>query len=296
MKGKFIGSMLLIIIAGSFFLFKPRSTQSTHPNKMRSSAEKIVAPAMIDSLSDITHIPALQSGVLKKLNVVAGQRVAKGQPLFSLESSLVENNVNIQKIMLQQAQNQLQIQQQKITHNKAQLARLSSLDQRAVSQSDLQNKQYEVNMETIQLTQAQRQLALAVANLKQAELIRDQYSVVAPKNGIVLQVNAHVNEFVGSSQPVVLLGDIHKVMVRVSLDERDIMHFQPTKPAFLTSNENKKLKIPITFLRLNQYVVTQERLNFSHVQEAIYYFNRKDYPHIIAGQQLDANIPINSHA
>ena len=115
MKGKFVGLMLLCIIVGCFFLLKPRATQNTNINTAQSSKEKIVAPALIDSLNDITHIPALQSGVLKKLNVVAGQRVVKGQPLFSLESGLVENNVNIQKIMLEQAQNQLQIQQQKIT-------------------------------------------------------------------------------------------------------------------------------------------------------------------------------------
>ena len=297
MKGKFVGLVLLLLmIAGICFLLKPRVTHNIHSDMPHSSTETIVAPALIDSLNDITHIPALQSGVLKELNVVAGQTVVKGQALFSLDSDLVENNVNIQRIMLEQAQNQLSIQQQKIIHNKAQLARLSSLDQRAISQSDLQNKQYEVNMETIQLTQAKRQLALAAANLKQAKLIWHQYTTVAPKNGIILQVNAHVNEFVGSSQPVLLLGDSHKVMVRVSLDERDIIRFHPTMPAFLTSNENKKLKIPITFLRLNQYIVTQERLNFSRVQEAIYYFNRKDHPNIIAGQQLDANIPINNHA
>lgn len=297
MKRKWVGLwLLLFLIVGIWFLLTPRIPRSIHSNASHVVDETIVAPALIDSLNDITHIPALQSGVLKKLEVVAGQRVVKGQVLFSLDSGLVENNVHIQKIMLEQAQNQLRIQQQKIIHTKTELARLRSLDQRAISQSDLQNKQYEVEMETIQLTQAERQLALAIANLKQAELIQNQYTVIAPKKGIVLQVNAHVNEFIGTSQPVLLLGDIDKVMVRVSLDERDIIRFHPTMPAFLTSNDNKKLKIPITFLRLNQYIVTQERLNFSHVQEAIYYFNRKSYPNIIAGQQLDANIPIDNHA
>jgi multidrug efflux pump subunit AcrA (membrane-fusion protein) len=286
--------LLLALFAGGYLL-KERMLQKMHrppATAKRPATENIVAPALIDSLNDVTRIPTLQSGVIKKLYVVSGQQVMKGDRLFSLDKSLVQNNVHIQEIMVDQAKIQLLIQQKKTSHNKAELARLLSLDRRAISQSDIQNKRFEVNVDKIQQRQAERQLALAEANLQQARLIAKQYSIVAPQNGIILQVNARVNEFVGNAQPILLLGDTNKVMVRVSLDERDIQRFQSNMPAYLTSNENESLQIPLTFVRLNPYIVTQEHLNYSHIQEAIYYFNRNNHPQIIAGQQLDANIPI----
>lgn len=297
MKGKAAGFCVMLIgFVGVCFLLKPYFAHHSRPTMNPVSEETLVAPALIDSLNDVTQISTLQSGVLKHMAVTVGQIVKKGETLFTLDSSLVENNVHIQTIMLEQAKNQLDMQQKKMTHDKAQLDRLRSLDPRAISQSDLQDKIYEVNTNKAQLIQAQRQLALSKANLKQAKLVLEQFTVTAPKEGVVLQINIKNNEFVGASQPILLLADAHQVMVRVSMDERDIQRFHSTAPAYLTSNEDKTLKIPLTFLRLNQYIVTQERFNSSHVQEVIYYFSRKDYANIIAGQQLDANIMTKSHA
>lgn len=298
MKKKVISlSLVVICVTGLLWKFAvPQPSPKVLPTDANDSNELIVAPALIDSLTDITRVPTLQSGIIKRMDVTVGQQVKKGQPLFSLDSTLIENNVNIQKINLEQARNQLVINHQNLNHSQQQLERLQSLDKRAISQADLQEKIYLVNMAREQLKQTERMVELAQANLKQAELTLSQFTTLAPKDAVVLQINAHVNEFVGGPQPVVLLGDAKKVMVRVSLDERDIQRFKPNEPAYLTSNENGQFKIPLIFLQMDKYIVTQERLNFSRVQEAIYFFNRDDYPDVVAGQQFDANISIHRNA
>jgi RND family efflux transporter MFP subunit len=257
--------------------------------------ENIIAPAIIDSLNDVTRVSTLQSGVVKAIHVTVGDKVKKGQPLFSLDSTLVENNLTIQRIRLEEAKNALRIQERRVKHVQAQLARLRSIDKRAISRADLQEKNYEVGMDLIQLNQAEQNVALAKANVKNAELTLSQFQVTAPKDGVVLQINSHLNEFVGATQPVMFIGDAKKIIVRVSLDERDIERFHPKSKAYLTSNDHTQLKIPLTFMQLQRYIVTQERLN-SRVQEVLYYFNREDYPHIVAGQQFDADITVRKNA
>lgn len=264
-------------------------------NRSQAYQEALIAPAIIDSLSDITRVPTLQSGIIKHIKVSVGEKVKKGQVLFVLDNSLSKNRVNIQKIVLEQTKNELLIQQKTLKHAEYQLHRLKKLDKRAISGAELNEKIHEVNMGRIQMTQAENHLSLAIANLKNAELDLNQFIIVAPKDGVVLQINAHKNEFVAATQPVILLGDAQKIMVRVSLDERDAQYFHPDAQAFMISHENPDLKIPLTFIQLDKYIVTLERLN-SRVQEALYYFNRDDYPNLVAGQQFDASISIRTDA
>ncbi len=193
--------------------------------------------------------------------------------------------------LLIDSKNELVIQKKHLKHIKKQLARIQRIDKRAISQAELQEKRYEVNLGVIQLTQAQHQVSLALAQLQNAELALRQHRIAAPKDGVVLQINAHINEFVSGAQTIILLGDAKKIIVRVSLDERDIQRFHPKAHAYLTSNQNSELNIPLTFIQLDQYIITQERLN-SRVREALYYFKRTDYPNVVAGQQFDANISL----
>jgi macrolide-specific efflux system membrane fusion protein len=296
MKKRVIGyAVILLFLLLFFYLFFYPGGRINQNNSLPfdSQDEKIVAPAMIDSLRDISRVFSLQSGIVKQINVTVGQQVKKGELLFSLDSGLAENNVNIQRISRLQAENEVVIQQKHLKHTRNQLARLRSLDKRAISQAELQEKIHGVNMGVVQLKQAKNNLALAIANLKNAELILGQYSMVAPKNAVVLQINAHTNELVGGGQPIILLGDANKVIVRVSLDERDVERFYPEGTAYLTSNAPLPLNIPLTFLQLEHYIVTQDRLN-SRVQEILFYFNRADYPKVVAGQEMDATISVRS--
>ncbi|MCX7116618.1 MAG: efflux RND transporter periplasmic adaptor subunit [Legionellales bacterium] len=289
MKIKVIGSLLCalflaLILMQNSLLSKPKKTAIP-------LAHTIVAPATVDAFNDIMRIPTLQPGVIQQIEVSVGQQVKKGQPLFSLDAAIAMNEVNIQSINLEQTKNDVQLRENLLLHAKAQLSRLQSLDKRAISSADLQEKKHEVDMLEIQVTEAHHHEALAMAHLKRGQLILQQYNVVAPNDGIILQINGHIHEAVNGGQIILLLGDAQKVMVRVSLDERDSQQFNPQAHTFITSNDHPSLKIPLTFVQLDQYIITQERLN-SRVQEALYYFKRAQYPNVVAGQQFDANIEV----
>ncbi|MFI4918784.1 MAG: efflux RND transporter periplasmic adaptor subunit [Legionellales bacterium] len=291
MKGKIIGgSSLLLLMMGlaCSWLLSPKSLPSPQQT-MPIENEEIIAPAIIDSLTDVLRVPALQAGLVTNIHVTVGQLVKKGQLLLSLDDAAAQDHVTANEINLKQAQTNLLLQIKNLEHAQAQLARLKSMDQRAISQSELRDKNHEVAMVAIQVKQTRLHLELSKLDLKTAKIALGQFSISAPKDGIILQINAHVDEHVGGAQPLVYLGDAKNIIVRISIDERDLKNFTPEAAAYLTSNENNQLRIPLTFFQLDHYIITQERLN-ARVQEALYSFNRDAYPHLVAGQQLDAHI------
>ena len=242
-------SLLLLTLVGLLFHWTlgHKNLATQQPISLSAvESDVIVAPAIIDALSDILHIPTLQSGVIQQINVIVGEKVKKGHPLFSLDSTLAESNVNIYKINLEQSRHGLLIQNETLNHAKYQLERLRTIDKRAISQAELQDKTHEINLLTMQITQTQHSLDLAMANLKNAELALSQFTTIAPKDGIVLQINGHAGEFVRATQPIIFLGDAKKIFVRVSIDERDAQHFQPNAPAYINNDANTALKIPLT--------------------------------------------------
>jgi macrolide-specific efflux system membrane fusion protein len=251
--------------------------------------DQLIAPAIIDSLSDITKIPTLQSGLITHINVSPGQTVKKGDILFSLKSTLAKTNVTIHTIELKKAENELNTQEKALKYTQQQLARLNRIDPRAISRAEIREKIHEVTMTKAKIAQLHHQLVLAKANLRKSTLVLSQYTICAPKDGVVLQLNAHQSEFVKASQPILLLGDANQIIVRVSLDERDIQRFNPSDSAYIISSQNGLAHLPLTFVQQDRYIITQERLN-SRVQEIVYSINRSDCPRCIAGQQLDVYI------
>ncbi|MCE0723344.1 efflux RND transporter periplasmic adaptor subunit [Legionella resiliens] len=291
MKRKIIGgSFLLLLIIGlcSSFLLSRKMITAQNISVPVAAIEEIIAPAILDSGNDMTHVPSIQSGIVKKINVTVGQMVKKGEILFSLDDTIGLHNVTVSKIALQQAENNFMIQTKNLKHAQSQLKRLKSIDKRALNPAELREKEYEVKMGRIQIKQLQNSLDAAKANLRNAKLALNQFYIASPKNGIVLQINAHVDEFVGAGSQVILLGDAQKVIVRVSIEERDAKKYSPEASVYLTGD---KLKIPLTFIQLDRYIITNDRLN-ARVQEALYFFDRKDYPDLAAGRQFDAHIAV----
>ncbi len=284
--------LFLIFLVFQMTLLSKRTEHKISPHRSHAPKALIVAPAVVDAINDILRIPTLQAGLITSLPIVVGQTVKKGQILCALDDAMARNHLTIQTIKLEQANNALLLHQKQIAHLKRQLTRLYEVDKRAISRVEIQEKKHEVTLQAMQLKEAQTNLDLAKANVREATLLLSQFTIIAPKDGVVLQLSAHLNDYVGSSQLIVLLGDLHKSIVRVSLDERDLQHFNPKARAYITSNEQPHLKIPLFFLQLDQYIVTQERLN-ARVQEALYYFDRSKYPQIVAGQQFDATIPMH---
>ena len=282
--------MILFICLSGYFLLKViLSTESKSKIPDTPNESMVIMPAFIDSLNDITHVSTLQSGIIQHIDIRVGKMVKKEQLLFALDDATAKRNVQIHQQLLIQAKNHLMIQENDLKHAKNQFSRLKSIDPRAISRESVREKAHEVNTRARHYQQAKQELAIAQSNLNNAKLTLSQFRTYAPKDGIILKINNHPNEFVGAGQQVIWLGDADKIMVRVSIDERDINIIKAQGDAYLTSKNYGDVNIPIQLIQLDRFIIYHDQLN-ARVQEALYFFKRKDYPNFVAGQQVDAHI------
>jgi multidrug efflux pump subunit AcrA (membrane-fusion protein) len=137
------------------------------------------------------------------------------------------------------------------------------------------------------------------AEAGQIETELDRLVVRALVAGRVLQVNVRPGEFVGTpaNQPLVILGDIEKLHVRVDIDEYDIARFNQKAAATAFPRGSLQERYPLEFVRVEPFVVpkksltgdTTERVD-TRVLQVIYEFDPAGRPPLVVGQQVDVYI------
>ena len=105
-------------------------------------------------------------------------------------------------------------------------------------------------------------------------------------------------EFVNAIQsvPLIVFGDVQTLHVRVDIDENDIPRFTPQAPARASVRGDSSHSYPMTFVRLEPYVVpkrsltgdSSERID-TRVLQVIYALAPSERS-VYVGQQLDVFI------
>jgi HlyD family secretion protein len=165
---------------------------------------------------------------------------------------------------------------------------------RAVADYDLLKSgawQYDKQITTAAVEQAQAQVEATETEL-------DRLVVRALVDGEVLQVNVRPGEFVGAppDQPLVVLGDVTQLHVRVDIDEYDIPRFVPDAPARATLKGQPDNYFPLRFVRVEPYVVPKKSLTGDNTErvdvrvlQVIYAIDAQG-KRLFVGQQLDVFI------
>ena len=191
-------------------------------------------------------------------------------------------------------------------------------DARAIAIDDVNRRRYAVEAAEARLTQAKADLKLleagawkpdidvAAANVAAAEAevegarveIR-RLTLRAPVEGDILQVNVRPGEFAPSgatADPLILMGNLDKLHVRVNIDENDAWRFQPEAPAVAHMRGNPQFKTDLTFEYVEAYVVPKRSLTGdstervdTRVMQVVYSFKRGKLP-IYPGQLMDVYI------
>jgi multidrug resistance efflux pump len=149
---------------------------------------------------------------------------------------------------------------------------------------------------------ARAAVAQAQAQIEQTRTDLERALVRAPVDGEVLQVNVRPGEYVGTppSQALFVLGNVHKLHVRVDIDEHDIPRFRPGAPARATIRGNPQLSYPLTFVRVEPYVIPKKSLTGDNTErvdtrvlQVIYALDATNKP-VYVGQQLDVFIDVEA--
>lgn len=130
--------------------------------------------------------------------------------------------------------------------------------------------------------------------LRQAELEVERLTVRAPISGTVLKINIRPGEFVGApaGSPLVVMGDIEKLHVRVDIDEQDLPRFQPGLPGQGYVRGDNSTTLPLKFVRVEPFAEPKKMLTNAggervdtRVLQVIY--SIEGSASVYVGQQLD---------
>ena len=148
---------------------------------------------------------------------------------------------------------------------------------------------------------SQAAVAKAEAEVAKVESDLDRLIVRALVAGEVLQVNVRPGEYVGTppGEPLVVLGDVDRLHVRVDIDEFDIARFSPDAAASAVPRGSLQERYPLEFFRVEPYVVPKRSLTGDNTErvdtrvlQVIYTCDPKDGPRLYVGQQMEVFIKV----
>ncbi len=175
-----------------FFLFSCNNKDDGIKPTIGDVTESVYASGIIKSENQYTVFSTV-SGILNKIDVVAGQAIAKDQLLFELENDKAQLNTENARLNYQLSQNDNHYIQDKIAEMeiKVQLARDKLLVDKSLFDRNNRIKQYnivsEVDFEKIELAYKSSQLNLKTSQ-KQLSQLKSQLKFDQNKNNILLQI------------------------------------------------------------------------------------------------------------
>jgi len=172
------------------------------------------------------------------------------------------------------------------------------------AQSSLSKAQADLDLLEAGSWQYDRDVARAAIDRAEAELSKieidiDRLVVRALVDGRVLQVNVRPGEFVGAppGQPLIVLGNVDRLHVRVDIDEFDIPRFRSESAATAVPRGNLQVRYPLRFFRVEPYVVPKKSLTGDNTErvdtrvlQVIFEFDPTGLPPLFVGQQVEVFI------
>jgi len=338
-------AVAMISFAGWSIAAKHSSRQVTSPPIAAPTNpydDNVTGTGIVEPASEVIALASERGGVVARIDVLAGDRIKAGQPLFSIddrdyraavardEAAVAAADASIAAIDQSLIQQRNTIDQVRATLDSAEAERVrASLDQTryaelardswaprqrletaaadaqkadasvAAAKAALAGAQQQIAVLSAQRNEAEAKLSQARATLDQARIDLDKTVVKAPIDGAILKVNVRLGEYAQAgvlSEPLMTMGSVDPLHVRVDIDETETWRVRPGRSATARLRGNPAISAPLTFVRFEPYVLpkrsltgdTTERVD-TRVLQAIYEFAPSEFPAFV-GQQVDVFI------
>lgn len=259
----------------------------------------VAASGIIEAVNENVRIAPPVAGLITKVFVAVGDQIKAGDPLLQLDDRDLRAQLLARESAIPPMQAQIEEQKYRIGDLDTQLKRLQAIhDRRAVSEDDLTRTWYALEMAKRALRRHEATLKQTIAQRDETKLLSERLTIRAPRGGAILQVNTRAGEYAmpGAAEPLFLLGDTQQLQVRADVDEVNAPLVAPNAPGMAYLKGNTRHAIPLTFVRIDPYVVPKKSLTGDNTErvdtrvlQIIYRFDRPAFP-VYAGQQLDVFI------
>lgn len=307
---------ILPFLAAAGFLFAAYTV--IHGNQAMPVAPAVTEPAsapfkafiagagIIEAQSQNIAIGTPLSGIVKTVAVKAGDPVKTGAPLFYLDDRDTRAALAIKLADLAKARADISVAKATFSDAKSlnDLAEAVT-DRRAISAEELLKRRNAMFIAKARLESAQALAQQAEAGVADSETTLSRLAVRAPVDGEALQVNIRPGEFAQAgalNTPLLVLGNLERLHVRVDIDENDAWRFDKNSKAVAFLRGNRNFKVDLVLAYVEPYVVPKKSLTGdstervdTRVLQALYQFDRQQLP-IYVGQQMDVFIEAQDYA
>ncbi len=143
---------------------------------------------------------------------------------------------------------------------------------------------------------ARAEVLLAQSQVDSINTSLERLVIRAPMDGDVLQLNVRLGQYAAFAwkEPMVVLGDIHRLHVRVDIDENDLPYFSTGSEAVATLKGRPRVRFPLKFVYVEPYVIPKQSLTGynservdTRVLQVIYELPEDRAMDVHVGQQMD---------
>lgn len=239
---------------------------------------------VIEPASKIIHLAPPVPGLIQSVHVCVGDRVEKGATLFKLDQRDIDAQITT-------LQSRLEVAKVQLAKASAAFEIVNSIQNKTAISKDLFNqRKYDQLLTVATLNEIE-------AKLEQAQVAKRILTIEAPIDGEILEVNALPGEFATAQEggtPLISLGDVSSLNVRVEFDQEVSSFFNPTSEAYGLLRGDTQTKIPLTFLYVEPYVRPKQNLETSsqridtRVLQVVYQIKQEPMqPKLFTGLQMD---------
>jgi len=162
-------------------------------------------------------------GFVKKVYVVEGERVKKGQLLYTIDSKEIDSAKSQVELAISQAELALQMNRNQYNNILTNLARHERLFKKGmVSKYELENLQLAAENTKAMIEIAQKQVEQAKAKLNE---VLNQYKyldVRAPNDGVVVEKRIKAGEMAIPGMPAIILTDLSSLKIMTEISESNL--------------------------------------------------------------------------
>jgi RND family efflux transporter MFP subunit len=277
---------IIVALGVIFYDQRPKKSQTEPIPQLTPPYKNFIAgTGIVESASKNIPVGAMVSGIIAKVNVQSGDKVTKGELLFSLDDKILR----AKEATLNAA---VKLAQTKLTKASHQLKILENF--KKVSPEMVTNKNFAATKDNVTEAKAELQLTKAKRKALQKELAL--YKVYAPLDGIVLESKLSVGKYFSANSKLLTLGsNAHNL--RVNINEYDTWKFLPDTNAVAFVRGHPKLTVNLTYRYTMPYVVPKKNLTGlatertdTRVLQVLYSLPKKVNFPLYVGQQLDVFI------
>ncbi|HEY8034506.1 MAG TPA: biotin/lipoyl-binding protein [Methylobacter sp.] len=266
----------------------------------------IAGAGIVEPKSQNIAIGTPLSGIVKTVAVKVGDKVKAGAPLFYLDDRDTRAELAVKFADLAKARAGVSEAKASIKDTKS-LSDLAEAvtDRRAISSEELLRRRNALLINTTKLDSAEALVQQAEAALVTTQTTLARLTIQASVAGEVLQVNIRPGEFAQAgalNTPLLMLGNMDQLHVRVDIDENDAWRFDKNSKAVAYLRGNRNFKTDLIPAYVEPYVVPKKSLTGdsteqvdTRVLQALYSFDRNQLP-VYVGQQMDVFIEAKDYA